>query len=155
MTKIHLLMQSLSILKKLILITLVLNTFPVVAQYNTGSGDLNQTLVTIDADARVDFRVFKADISERYNITETKIGYLSVTIGMSAGDIYMTVELAKVTQKSVDHVMEVYKAHKGKGWGVIARELGIKPGSPEFHALKGKGKTHKNHGGRHKGKKKG
>jgi flagellar hook-length control protein FliK len=25
----------------------------------------------------------------------------------------------------------------GKGWGVMARRLGIKPGSPEFHALKG------------------
>jgi hypothetical protein len=30
----------------------------------------------------------------------------------------------------------VYKQSKGKGWGVIAKELGIKPGSPEFHALK-------------------
>jgi hypothetical protein len=25
---------------------------------------------------------------------------------------------------------------KGQGWGVIAKSLGIKPGSPEFHALK-------------------
>jgi hypothetical protein len=29
-----------------------------------------------------------------------------------------------------------YQASKGKGWGVIAKELGIKPGSPAFHALK-------------------
>jgi hypothetical protein len=27
-------------------------------------------------------------------------------------------------------------ANKGKGWGVIAKNLGIKPGSAEFHALK-------------------
>ena len=33
-------------------------------------------------------------------------------------------------------VKNTYQAHKGKGWGVIAKELGIKPGSREFHALK-------------------
>ena len=35
-----------------------------------------------------------------------------------------------------DQVFKIYNANKGKGWGVIAKELGIKPGSPEFHALK-------------------
>jgi hypothetical protein len=29
-----------------------------------------------------------------------------------------------------------YQRSHGKGWGVIAKELGIKRGSPEFHALK-------------------
>ena len=29
-----------------------------------------------------------------------------------------------------------YKSDKGKGWGVLAKSLGIKPGSQEFHALK-------------------
>jgi hypothetical protein len=33
-------------------------------------------------------------------------------------------------------VVQTYQTHKGKGWGVIAKELGIKPGSREFHALK-------------------
>jgi hypothetical protein len=33
-------------------------------------------------------------------------------------------------------VVREYKAHKGQGWGVIAKNLGIKPGSKEFHALK-------------------
>jgi hypothetical protein len=32
--------------------------------------------------------------------------------------------------------MKEYQVHKGKGWGVIAKNLGIKPGSKEFHALK-------------------
>jgi len=32
--------------------------------------------------------------------------------------------------------MERYRADKGKGWGVLAKSLGIKPGSKEFHALK-------------------
>jgi hypothetical protein len=60
-------------------------------------------------------------------------------------------------------VVDVYKKNRGKGWGVIAKSLGIKPGSPEFHALKrgddlythkekGKGKGGK---GKGKGKEKG
>jgi hypothetical protein len=104
--------------------------------------------------------VFKSDISVNYNITEKKIDYLSAEIGMSAGDIYMTVELAKITHRSVDQVVEVYHVQKGKGWGVIAKELGIKPGSPEFHTLKNNAKSTekkagKNNNGNGKGKEKG
>jgi hypothetical protein len=32
--------------------------------------------------------------------------------------------------------VDTYKRNKGKGWGVIAQRLGIKPGSAEFHRLK-------------------
>lgn len=32
--------------------------------------------------------------------------------------------------------IQTYKANKCKGCGIIAKELGIKPGSAEFHALK-------------------
>ena len=113
---------------------------PTWAQYNSGDDELNKSLLTIDADAKLDFGAFKVDISGSYDITEKKLDYLSVEIEMSAGDIYMTVELAKITEKSVDEVVTVYTKNKDKGWGVIAKELGIKPGSPEFHALKGKAK---------------
>jgi len=120
----------------------------VAAQYNTGSDDLNKTLVRIDADASVNFGGFRADLSGSYDITENKIDYLAVKVGMNAGDIYMAVEIGKITHKSIDQVVEVYQSNKGKGWGVIAKELGIKPGSPEFHALKGnkKGNGHKGKG---------
>ena len=56
---------------------------------------------------------------------------------MKAGDIYMVLEIGKLTNKPPDEVVKVYQANKKKGWGAIAKELGIKPGSPEFHALKG------------------
>jgi len=36
------------------------------------------------------------------------------------------------------NVANQYKAHRGKGWGMIAKEIGIKPGSEEFMALKNK-----------------
>jgi len=128
------------------------------AQHYSGDNDLDQSLIAIDANARLDFGVFRSDISVGYNVTEKKIDYLSAEIGMSAGDIFMTVELAKITHRGIDQVVEVYNVHKGKGWGVIAKELGIKPGSPEFHALKDHAKNNGNKTGKYnngKGKAKG
>ncbi|MFC1533202.1 BON domain-containing protein [Thermodesulfobacteriota bacterium] len=55
---------------------------------------------------------------------------------MTASDVYMTVGIAKITNKPIDEVVDEYKANKDKGWGVIAKRLGIKSGSKEFHALK-------------------
>jgi len=125
-------------IKRITIIVLVGIVYQAHAQYNTGDDDLNISLQTIDANAQLDFGAFKVDISGSYDITEKKLDYLSVEIGMSAGDIYMSVELAKTTEKSIDEVVTVYTTNKNKGWGVIAKELDIKPGSPEFHALKGK-----------------
>ena len=137
-------------MKYLFIIFLLLAFVKVEAQTYSNDSDLNQSLLAIDANARLDFGAFKTDISLRYNITERKIDNLSAEIGMSAGDIYMTVELAKICHKSVDQVVEVYSVNKEKGWGKIAQELGIKPGSPEFHALKDNAKNNGRKAGKNK-----
>ena len=48
----------------------------------------------------------------------------------------MIFQLGQMSGKQPDRVMAVYTPNKKKGWGAIAKELGIKPGSAEFHALK-------------------
>ena len=48
----------------------------------------------------------------------------------------MATALAKATHRPVLTVAERYKKNPGKGWGVVAKDLGIKPGSSEFHELK-------------------
>ena len=136
----------------LMLIVMLCIAYPTFAQYNTGDDELNNSLLTIDANAKLDFGAFKVDISGSYDITEKKLDYLSVEIEMSAGDIYMTIELAKITEKSVDDVVTVYTKNKNKGLRVIAKELGIKPGSTEFHALKGKTKDKGKEKSKSKGK---
>lgn len=143
-------------MKKLIFILLILSggSFSSLAQYDTGDSELNKSLLSIDAEAKLDFSAFKADLSVSYEVPLPKIDYLSAEIGMKAGDIYMCLEIGKLADKSVDQVVNVYKANKNKGWGVIAKELGIKPGSPEFHALKGNASKPKGKG-KGKGKSKG
>ncbi|MEY4605009.1 MAG: hypothetical protein RIT43_2301, partial [Bacteroidota bacterium] len=60
--------------------------------------------------------------------------------GMAIADVFMSFEIAALTKKNVDDVVKSYEKNKDKGWGVIAKEMGIKPGSEQFHALKGNSK---------------
>lgn len=106
------------------------------AQYNTGDSQLNIMLAKIDDDARADFSFWKRDMSTSSGVPESKITKWSVEFGFKGGDIYLVIEISKITHRSVDEVAKVYRDNRSKGWGVIAKELGIKPGSPEFHALK-------------------
>ncbi len=51
-------------------------------------------------------------------------------------DAFMVFQLGQMAHKQPKVVLQTYRTHRGKGWGVIAKQLGIKPGSKEFHALK-------------------
>lgn len=51
-------------------------------------------------------------------------------------DAYMVFRLGEMSSRPPDYVLGQYKSGKAKGWGVLAKSLGIKPGSKEFHALK-------------------
>lgn len=119
------------------------------AQYNTGDSQLNVTLAKIDNDAKVNFSIFKSDISAQYNVSEKKIDSWSIEFGLKGGEIYLVVQISKITKRPVDDVVKVYQSNKTKGWGAIAKELGIKPGSAEFHALKNGASTHASKGNGH------
>jgi hypothetical protein len=118
-------------------------------QYNTGDAELDSDLSSINADARLDIGVFKSNLTISYNIAERKIDHLSVSVGMEPAEIYLALELSKISGQSIDQVVEIYEVNKDKGWGFIAKQLGIKPGSPEFHNLK---ENTKNKGAKGKGK---
>lgn len=47
--------------------------------------------------------------------------------------------LSILVGKPVETVYVTYQKNQKKGWGAIAKELGIKPGSKEFHQLKNGG----------------
>ena len=125
-------------IKKLAVFVFALTVFTTVsnAQYNTGDAKLDAFLVGINDDAKKDPVVFTKDMSTTYKVPETQVKTMSES-GMKSGDIFMVLETAKITKKPVDEVVKVYKANKDKGWGAISKELGIKPGSAEFKALKG------------------
>ena len=59
------------------------------------------------------------------------------------GDLYFACAIAHQLGRPCVEIIRVYERDHAQGWGVIAQRLGIKPGSPAFHALKGNvGKGH-------------
>lgn len=111
----------------------------------------------LNAQASLDPNGFRARLATRFQVGDAKIGVVLSNMGDPAST-YMAFRLAEMSKKPVERVMEVCERNKGKGWGVIAKSLGIKPGSPEFHALKrghdlnGKGKGMEKGKGKGKGK---
>jgi hypothetical protein len=52
------------------------------------------------------------------------------------GDVYYACTIAQVIGRPCRYVVDEWAANHGQGWGVVARRLGVKPGSAEFHRLK-------------------
>ena len=85
--------------------------------------------------AEADSSGFKARLSTRFRIGNTEINAILSNVDNSA-DAYMVLRLGEMSGKPAEDVITKYKSGKGKGWGSLAKSLGIKPGSQEFHALK-------------------
>jgi opacity protein-like surface antigen len=102
----------------------------------TGDRGLDGTLKQIETQARADQDGFFKQISSRYGVPEKDLRQAQETHQLRAADVFMATAIAKATNRPVLSVAEQYKQNEGKGWGVMAKEMGIKPGSKEFHALK-------------------
>ena len=85
--------------------------------------------------AEADLSDFKARLSTRFKIGNAEINAVLSKVGNSA-DAYMVFRLGEMAGKHPEEVVNKYKSGKSNGWGALAKSLGIKPGSEEFHALK-------------------
>jgi len=85
--------------------------------------------------AEADSNGFRAQLSTRFNIGNAQVQVVLGNVD-SPADAYMVFRLGEMSSKSVDYVLKKYRTEKNKGWGVLAKSLGIKPGSKEFQALK-------------------
>jgi len=116
---------------KFIFITLVIQF---VFAVNTYAGDF-AWLDKLSIEARADAAGVSARIAARFHIGDAKVSAIIHDVGGHA-HAYAVLRLAEMSHLSVDTVIGRYHRNKGKGWGVLAKSLGIKPGSSEFHALK-------------------
>ncbi len=85
--------------------------------------------------AEADPSGIRARLATRFKIGDVEIEAVLSNVEKPA-DAYMVFRLGEMSKQSTSYVVEKYKAGKGKGWGALAKSLGIKPGSREFHALK-------------------
>jgi hypothetical protein len=70
-------------------------------------------------------------ISAQFGIPDAQVKVVHNTVREPA-DAFMVFQLGQMAQQPTDRVLQVYQDGKGKGWGAVAKDLGIKPGSPEF-----------------------
>jgi hypothetical protein len=99
------------------------------------AGGLETFLSNVNIEARADMNGFSAKLSAQFGVPEVQVRTVIGTVREPA-DAFMCLQLGQWTQKQPEQVVQVYKANQGKGWGVIAKSMGIKPGSAQFHALK-------------------
>lgn len=52
------------------------------------------------------------------------------------GDVYYACAIAQILGRPCRYVADIWERDHDQGWGKVARQLGIKPGSDEFHRLK-------------------
>jgi len=97
--------------------------------------DLNDFIRRVNEQAKADIKNFNTKLSAQFGIPVPKVDEILKAVA-SPADAFMVLQLGQMSDKKPDVVVKSYQANRDKGWGVIARELGIKPGSPEFHALK-------------------
>ncbi len=99
------------------------------------ASDLDGFINRLNVEAKADLGAFKVRLSSQFGVPVPKVEAILATVA-TPGDAYMCFRVGQVASQPVETVTKEYQANKGKGWGVIAKNLGIKPGSKEFHALK-------------------
>ncbi|HOX11633.1 MAG TPA: hypothetical protein P5117_02570 [Spirochaetia bacterium] len=105
--------------------------------FGLGDAGLEASLNEIGASARVDLPGFTAEVSLQWGIPKTQVQVV-LSQGFQPAEVYLVAALSSLSGKPVATVVDVYRKNKAKGWGFVAKELGIKPGSKEFKALKDK-----------------
>jgi len=105
-------------------------------QTGTGDWNLDNQLGKINELAKADPDGFIKQLSQNYIIPQQEIRRAKGKYGLSYGDTYMATALARKNNRRVGDVAAEYERNQGKGWGVMAMNMGIKPGSPEFKQLK-------------------
>jgi len=78
---------------------------------------------------------FRARMEARFKIGDVAIRTVIGKVERPS-DAYIIFRLGEISGHPVDYVLQQYTSGNGKAWGVLAKQLGIKPGSTEFHALK-------------------
>lgn len=119
-------------MKRFIVFTLLCALLSPLAAF---AGGLEDFLSNVNVQARVDLPGFSARISNQFGVPLPQVQAVIQRVREPA-DAFMVFQLGQFSGRQPERVLDVYSRSKGKGWGVIAKELGIKPGSSEFHALK-------------------
>jgi hypothetical protein len=89
----------------------------------------------LNLQAQSDPSGFKVRLATRFKVGDLQVDAVLSNVDNPA-DAYILLRLGEISGKSCNTVIDKYRNNRKNGWGALAKSLGIKPGSPEFHALK-------------------
>lgn len=114
--------------------------------YSPRTGDvwLDARLGEINTYGRGNPDYFYDDMYSNYGAPRDYVRELYEDRRWAPGDIYYACALAQLLNRPCREIVSDYDRHPGQGWGAVAQRMGIKPGSAQFHALKGR--VDKGHG---------
>ena len=98
-------------------------------------GGLDSFLDNLNIQARIDMNDFAVKLSTQFGVPLPQVQVVIEAVTTPA-DASMCFQLGQMARKPYQRDVEAYQTWRGKGWGFITKSLAIKPGSPEFHALK-------------------
>jgi len=107
----------------------------VVLSAASAHADLNSFLAGLNLQAKADMEGFSVKLSNQFDVSLPRVETIITRVEEPA-DAFMCLQLGEMADEEPERVVQTYRRKKGKGWGAVAKELGIKPGSAEFHALK-------------------
>ena len=97
--------------------------------------DLNAYIRDLNISAQGDVGGYKAKLEARFGTSNSQLEVVFRSV-KSPAEAAIVLWLGAQSRQPLDIVLNVYRTNKGQGWGAMAKNLGIKPGSPAFHALK-------------------
>lgn len=114
---------------------------PVHAQtvgYNIRTGDVwvDTRLGEINDYGRRYRDPFVSEMTGHYGAPRSLVLDLLDRRDWAPADVYFACAIASALRIPCLEVVQRYERNPGQGWGNLAKQMGIKPGSPAFHALK-------------------
>lgn len=103
----------------------------------TGDRDFDTQVAAVNGLVTGDLEGFVNDMVSIYGAPRSQVQELVIERHYPPDYVWMAAASAQQLNQPWEQVFPVFEQNRGRGWGVIAKELGIKPGSPAFHALKG------------------
>lgn len=79
---------------------------------------------------------FVSEMAGHYGAPRSLVLDLLDRRGWAPADVYFACAIARALGIPCLDVVQRYERNPGQGWGNLAKQMGIKPGSPAFHALK-------------------
>jgi hypothetical protein len=97
--------------------------------------DLDVYLNNLNVRAEADIGGFRTGLGVHFGASGPEIDLVMRSV-KSPGDAALCLWLGRHSQQPIEKVLREYQANKKEGWGVLAKRLGIKPGSDAFKTLK-------------------